>query len=464
MNVPVALKRQLADEQHLPFFTDGMISRNGDQITVNLGLYETAEGKQVAQHTFTGSDLFALIDEVTVALRKSLELPETKDAKDLRVADVFTSSVPAFRSFTDGVAQIQARDSWNAALPQLEKAVEIDPQFAQAQLALHSVYFLANQAGKSMPPLQKAMDYEYRLPERMRYDMRAEYFMMKQDKEKAFAVAKMKVQLYPEDVGAHGLLARFQQLRRDKAGLIASYKKMLELDPSQQELVQAIGAEYESQAEFDSALHYYSRYAELYPARKEPFIAMAGMHRLRGEPEQARANYNKALISAPDDMSARLGLGAVSMDTGDFNGARKQYEEALNEARTPDERSRASESLAAYYEQRGQFNKAITPATGARGKKEAAGAVACRHAAAIQPRAVRSGRPSRGSASDPQNDRRTFAAAIHGVRSAGGNGNGARAAAAGRCGESHRDRGPGDSNRWFRFAEVGGRTRARAPG
>ena len=113
--------------------------------------------------------------------------------------------------------------------------MEIDPQFAQAQLTLHSAYLLANQAGKSMPPLQKAMDYEYRLPERTRYDMRAEYFMMKQDKEKAFAVAKMKVQLYPEDLSAYGMLAQFQRLRGDKAGLIESLKKILELDPSQQE-------------------------------------------------------------------------------------------------------------------------------------------------------------------------------------------------------------------------------------
>ena len=43
---------------------------------------------------------------------------------------------------------------------------------------------------------------------------------------------------------------------------------------------------------------------------------MAGVHRLRGEPDQARANYDKALVNAPDDMSARLGLGAVSMDHG----------------------------------------------------------------------------------------------------------------------------------------------------
>ena len=360
MNVPVALKRQLAEEQHLPYFTDGLITRNGEQITLNLGLYESAQGKQIAQHAFTGTDLFSLIDEVAAALRKSLELPETKDARDLRVSDVLTTSVPAFRSFSDGITEIQARDGWASALPQLEKAVEIDPQFAQAQLTLHSAYVLANQANKSMPPLQKAMDYEYRLPERTRYDMRAEYFMMKQDKEKAYAVAKMKVQLYPEDLSAYALLAQFQRMRRERAGLIESFKKMLELDPSQQELVRQIGTEYESQAQFDSALHYYSRYAELFPARKEPFIAMAGVYRLRGEPEQARANYTKALVSAPGDMSARLGLGAISMITGEFDAARKQYEDALSEARTPDERSRAAESLAAHYEQRGQFNKAIT--------------------------------------------------------------------------------------------------------
>ncbi len=357
--VPVALKRQLAEERHLPYFTDAMVTRNGQEVTVNFAVYESAQGNQVAQHQFKNTDILALADEISAALRKDLDLPEPKEAKDLRVTDLLTGSLPAYRAFVDGVTGIQVSNRWQEALPKLENAVALDPQFAQAQFTLHTVYLLSNQMDKAMPPLQKAMDFEYRMPERERYDMRVEYFMMKKEADKAFAAANMKVQLYPEDVTAYVLRAQMQQVRNDKAGMIESLKKVLELDPAQQDMVRQIGSLYESQAQYDSALHYYSRYAELYPSREEPFVAMAGVNRLRGEAEQARGNYNKALANAPEDMSALLGLAAVSTDVGDFDGAKKQYEDALSKARTPAEKFQALDGLASYYEFRGQFSRAI---------------------------------------------------------------------------------------------------------
>jgi hypothetical protein len=53
--------------------------------------------------------------------------------------------------------------------------VEVDPTFAHGWLSLHNIYLLGNQAQKSMPPLQKAMDNLYRLPERTQFDVKVEY-------------------------------------------------------------------------------------------------------------------------------------------------------------------------------------------------------------------------------------------------------------------------------------------------
>jgi tetratricopeptide (TPR) repeat protein len=270
-----------------------------------------------------------------------------------------TSSLPAFRHWAEGAALLQIRDQWQAAIHELEKAVEIDPTFAHGWLSLHSVYLLANQAQKSMPPLQKAMDNLYRMPERTQFDVKVEYYFMKQDHDKALAVAKMKVDLFPDDIGAHSLLAQLYNARDDKDGMIASLEKILELDPEQQEKLREIGALYEAKGDFANALKYYQQYADRFPRQPAALRSLAQLHHLRGDHAESRALYEKAMILAPTDVPSMVGLGVVERDLGEFDSARTQLDDALAAAGTAEERHRALAALANYSVFRGRLGEAI---------------------------------------------------------------------------------------------------------
>jgi tetratricopeptide (TPR) repeat protein len=358
VNLPLAMKQSLAEQQDLPYFTDGTVTRIGDQISVALALHQTASGTVVRQRTFTGNNVFTLADEISVSLADDLGLPHSADMKDLPVAEFLTAE-PAYRLFIEAVIAIQEGQQWLRGAELMEQAVALEPTFAAAQMQLHTVYLLTNQAARSMPPLQQAMDHLYRLPERLHYDVKTEYYMMKGEQAKALAVVKMKVDLFPEDIAGHQLLAQLYAMRNDKDGVIASYQKILELDPTRQELLRQMGAMYEAKGDFENALRYLTQYAERFPASRDAFISLADLYEVRGEHALARQSYEKALLIATGDVEATVGLARLDRDLGNFETAQRQFEEALAGAKTPEARSRALRGLAGYYEFRGQLDKAL---------------------------------------------------------------------------------------------------------
>jgi tetratricopeptide (TPR) repeat protein len=360
VNVPLSLKKQIAEEQHLPHFTDVKLSRSGDQIAVDFAIYETASGKLVERTNVQSNNVFELIDQLTIATKKSLDIPETDKVQDLPVAEVLTSSVPAFRQWVEGVMALQLNDQWPQAAQQLEKAVQSDPTFAHAWLALHNIYLLAGQPQKSLPPLQKAMDHQYRVPERLQYDLKAEYYAVaKQDPEKARAVAEMKTTLFPDDVQAWVLLAQMQNMVNDQKGRIVSFNKILELDPAQHEVLRELGSIYERQGEFDNALKYYSQYSERFPKKTEAALSIGSLQQLQGKHDQARESFNRALLVAPEDVNALIAVAGLERDLGNFDAAERQYQSALAAAKTDEARQRVLDAQSDYYAMRGKMRDAV---------------------------------------------------------------------------------------------------------
>ncbi len=138
-NVPDGLKRTIAEEQHLPFFFDGRVSRDSGRIVVQTALYMTSRGEPVREHRYGGSDVFQLIDRISADLKDDLGSPPNVNVRDVPVSEIMTSSPAAFRRYAEGIRAIQTRDQWPEGARLLEEAVQLDPTFAFAWYALHNI-------------------------------------------------------------------------------------------------------------------------------------------------------------------------------------------------------------------------------------------------------------------------------------------------------------------------------------
>ncbi len=359
--LPLMLKRKLADDYHLDHFISGIISKSYSGFLVKTSLYETRRGKLIQERLFRGQYIFQLIDEMSVQFKYDLGIPQhhIESGEDLPVSEMMTRSVSAFRLFTLGCYAMNFKNQWGEALNYLEQAVEEDPQFAYSWTKMTAAYLAANQQEKSEISLQKTMQYIYKFPERLQFDIRYSYYFYKQDMEKAFRIIQNKVELFPDDIEAHANLAKeYVKLgRMDEA--ISEYKHILELDPAQYNYIQQIGLIHNQKGEYDRALKYYKQYAAHFPKEYISFTRIGDLYKSMGNHEQAKSFYEKALLIEPEKVSVLCDLAGITFDLGHFEDAFKQYQKALMVSKIPKDSAEVYHALQSFYELNGQMDKAI---------------------------------------------------------------------------------------------------------
>ncbi len=362
LKVPLALKREIADEVHLENFLTGTIAGDAEQLTVTTALYETERGKLLEERTFSGSDIFALIDSISLQLKRDLKIPaqHIEEARDLPAKEILTSSLPAFRSYVNGLLSMEVQNEWEAAARYLEDAVELDPSFAWAHTLLFLDRLFLSDTQGATESLMAAIELNYKLPERVQFGLRANYYrLVRQDPEKAMNLAGMWSELFPDDINAHQLIAILHTENGERERAIAAYERILEIDPGQYDYFRAIGSLYQQMGEFERAADFYRRYADQFPDDARSFTALGGLSSDQGGHETALEYYERALLLDPENTWVILSLVRTAFNLGRFDEALGQLKEALAVSQTAERRVGVYDAFRIYYTQRGQLRLAV---------------------------------------------------------------------------------------------------------
>jgi len=357
--VPLTLQREVAGQQHRQYFLNGSVVREDDLVHATLRLHETADGGLVAERTFAGRDVLTLTDSMSVFIKDALEVQPRPDAPDLPARELLTSSAEAYRSYVDAVVAIHVRDDWAAAGEALAHAVELDPAFAEAQYALAQVNLFAGRTAEAVAPIQAAMDNLYRLPERMQFMVKSDYYFINQQAPRAFAVLDMWVEVFPEDLSAHQARAQVQLVRDDRAGAIQSLQTVLALDEGQLQTLQQIGALQQADGDFAGALASFERYTEAFPEDHRGRLSLGDLHAVQGQLADAAAQYEQALTLKPGDVTTQLKLAEVAAYGERWAEADAELARAEQAARTPQDRSQVHSAWARRLALRGQMRAAL---------------------------------------------------------------------------------------------------------
>ena len=362
LSVPIGLKREIAEVLNLDNFITGTITEDSGEIVIATSLYETRRGRVVSERTFRGDDLFAIVDEMTVQIKRDLELPDQhiEEVKDLPISEIATSSLSAYRSHVYAYYHATVRADLAEGLAHVTDAVATDPQFAMAHMLRFSLQLALNDIENGKQSLEEAMRLLYKLPERSQFEIKVVYYwLIRQDSDKALVAAGMYAELYPQDIAAHQMLAEFYGMKGDKERAIAAFERILELDPGRADALTGIGQLQESMGDFAAARDYYEQYASEVPSDPQAFITLGNLERLLGDPHAAGRQYEKALIIDPNNVSALVRVASLEGDLGNFEQALEGYDEALAVSVTPEQRSWVYQALQSYHELRGQPSAAV---------------------------------------------------------------------------------------------------------
>ena len=360
--IPVTLQNKLARDFHTNYFISGSFINDQDDYLIETNIYNSSNGKVAAKIKVQGQDIFELIDELSVRVKEELEIPlgHIEDVEDKLLSETLTNSRTALRNFMEGLNAIQFEQNWPKGIEYFENAIAEDPTFALVYPNLQTAYIFTNQGDKVVNTSDPLMKHLYKLPERLQLQFKYKHFAdIQLDGEKAFKVAKLWSDLYPNDIDAHQLLAWLYEFKNQLRDAIFEYKLILELSPDKNNLIQTIGSLYKRLGDFESALEHYNMYEKKFPNKSESYTAIASLYFSQGDYKSAEEYYSKASLLEPENISILQNLAAIERNIGNFDQALEQYFDILSLSKTSQDSASVYSKLKSYYHFRGQIENAI---------------------------------------------------------------------------------------------------------
>lgn len=362
LDAPLLYKKKVSSSYNYNYFVTGSYTIANGTYTIITQVYESKSGKLVNEFNYNGENLFELADNISITIKKQIGFSDQQlgQMKDLPIKEIYTNSMPALEDYVKGMIAIHIDNNYDQGIDHMEKAILEDEEFAIAYLDIAQKYFNNNQLDKVNDILPEILQHQYKLSEREQYISKFFYYIIKQEADKALAVVKMWTKLFPDDIDAHMTLANRLQLKSDIPGAIKEYETILTLDPERFNIIRSIGYLYEALGNYDSALIYHQHYADKFPEDYMSYRNLANLYLLQNDFQNAKENYDNALLLEPEKVSLLLSQANVDMLLGEYDVAYNKFNEALTVCRTAGERGNVYASFDTYYTMLGQIQNAFS--------------------------------------------------------------------------------------------------------
>ncbi len=277
----------------------GSVFRTGDTVRLDARVEDLASGRVLTATSVTGTSLFAAVDQLALRIRDGIGL---RDAGSPRpVSDVSSASLDAYRLYARGVDAF-ANMRLDDARALLERAVAIDPTFAEAYLQLALLSGPARRPADRGGYLRKAAEHRDRLTERQRLLMEVE---LARD-EGRFADAATGLERLVEQFGDGDAATLAWQLHApavspmpDVNRLLALAAKAAKADPRSPVARNVRGYALLSAGRAEEAVREFEAYAALAPREPNPHDSLGDAYLLMGRLDAARASYARAATIDP---------------------------------------------------------------------------------------------------------------------------------------------------------------------
>ena len=199
--------REICERTGSAAFVDGSITRLGNQYVLGLRAENCRNGDVLDEEQAAAAkkeDVLGALDKTAIRLRSKMgESLSSVQKYATPVEEATTPSLDALKAYSLG-RKIFFEKGNTAALPFLQRAVELDPNFAIAYRALSAVYGNLNQPRRERENIRKAYELRERVSERERFYIEANYYKDGTGEiEKAIPAYELWQQTYPRDYASY---------------------------------------------------------------------------------------------------------------------------------------------------------------------------------------------------------------------------------------------------------------------
>jgi tetratricopeptide (TPR) repeat protein len=296
---------ELCRKDNVDALVTGSYTKAGGLFATNVKVIDVATKKIRKSATSQGngeeSILQTQIDELSREISLGLGFPAgAKDGSAPGVADITTHSTDAYYHYLKGRAA-WSNENLKDARVFLERAVQLDPNFAMAHLYLASSLNLSGERPAALKIAEKARSLSARATEKERLFINAMAITISaRDPDAALQLFTKMAQLYPKEKDSHfglGVGYSSKGLRRQA---IEEFHKALELDPYDSKTLGVIAIVYMDLGESDKAIEYLRRQIASSPGNGVARARLASIYLNLGRINEAMAEGKEAFAADPD--------------------------------------------------------------------------------------------------------------------------------------------------------------------
>ena len=243
--------QQIGQDLKVHYLLEGSVRKAGDKLRINAQLIDANGGHHLWADRYDSdmSDIFALQDKITHKIISALALKLTANEQNT-LSDKGTEDLQAYDEFLKGWQgyRLLTKDGFAKAKKHLEKAVELDPEFARAYAALSILYWKAtqfaapelkeglglnNRAAKSAAQakphflLTKAM----KKPTAMAHGLMSQLYLYRYQHDEALTEIERAVAMDPNDPELYAWMSHILWLLGRNSDAIESAEMGMRLDP-----------------------------------------------------------------------------------------------------------------------------------------------------------------------------------------------------------------------------------------
>lgn len=322
---------------------EGGIQRSGDSIRINIQLIDSRSDTHLWAETYNRdlsvADLFDVQSDIVDGIANQLAM--TLQAEAPADTNPPTTSFAAYNEFVKGRrrAQTESVTSLKDAVQHFEKAIYIDPQYAEAYAALADAYLslggyfwggltVREAIDRAEPLVVRALELDPTLPHAHIADGLMQ--TLSWDSAAAEVSYQRAIDLQPSFARAYRLFAnlRWRQLRREEAIELAEHAESL--DPLSGAIRLELGRYYDAAGRFDEAMDKYVGAARLLPDNALARLYVAALNYLvYGEIAKSLIWYHEAAELDPNSPSMQAAPAMAYLELGDLERAAEFVERGI---------------------------------------------------------------------------------------------------------------------------------------
>jgi tetratricopeptide (TPR) repeat protein/predicted Ser/Thr protein kinase len=333
---------RIADAGGAQYTVNGSYLKAGDQIIINATCQKPHSRDVISPIRLTCrgfEEITVRIDEITQKIKSDLNLSRAQIAGDIdkNIGEISTPNAEAWAYYVES-RRYHFRSEPKKAIPLLQKALSLDPEFVMAVRALDSAYNNIGDWPESRKYTARTLELIEKHPERVserdRYFIEQNYYSWsrpEQDWGKAIEAGRKLLALYPDDLSGN-------------YGMGVVYGRIEEWDEALKYYETAVNARYRFAANYRETAKVHQAKGEPDKAREvlEKYLReientasghqnLAYLHISRNRLDLAAWELETAETLDPSDWGNRSLRGDILLLKGDLAGAEAEYRALLDE-------------------------------------------------------------------------------------------------------------------------------------